>query len=269
MHLLAAALGLNLWLLTLGVPLWLGPHPALIVLVLAPLPPLCLAALWIDALPLRRPLLLLGVPLLSFLPVADGPLADAALHPRPAVALQAAVLLAYLVVTSRVLVAAAAGAAPLGAGVTIASLSDAEPRPLTQPAKEPIPAEVPLRWRRRILLYRYLTAFAAFAPALLLYGLDFHPPTQRALRLSFGSPDRVSAVQAAFTAALALLWATCFHHFLAGPLRAHLLQDRRLSSELQRTARLARRGRPRPQFYLAMLLALLSMALLIHRSLRS
>ena len=51
--------------------------------------------------------------------------------------------------------------------------------------------------------------------------------------------------------------------------RGALLQDRRLSSELQRTARLARRGRPRPQFYLAMLLALLSMALLIHRSLRS
>jgi hypothetical protein len=246
----AAALGLNLWLLTLGVPLLLGPRPAPLVLLLAPLPPLLLLSMRWAPLSLRRPALLLGVPLLSFLPVADGPLADAALHPRAAVALQAAVLLAYLWVVSRSLVQPA----PVAAGaVTLSPLPD---------------RSVPERWRRRMLLYRFLVAFAAVAPALLLYALHLHPPMLRALRLSFGSPDRVSAVQAGLTAALALLWAVVFHSFLAGPLRAHLLQDRALGADLQALQRLARRGRPRIQFYVAMLLALLSMALLIHRSLR-
>src|SRR5262249_26107929 len=150
---------------------------------------------------LSRPALLLGVPLLSFLPVADGPLADAALHPRAAVALQAAVLLGYLWAASRAL----AATAPAGAAVALT----------------PLPERTgPERWRRRMMLYRFLPLFAAVAPAVLLYGLCLHPPMQRALQLSFGPPDRVSAVQASLTAALALLWAVVFHLFLAGPLRA-------------------------------------------------
>ena len=69
--------------------------------------------------------------------------------------------------------------------------------------------------------------------------------------------------------AAALLWIATFQLCFVRPLRSHLLHDRDVNQGLLVLQKLARRGRPRPQFYLAMLLALGSMILLIFRSLRS
>lgn len=240
-----AALGLNLWLLTIGVPALLGPRPAGAVLLLLPLTPLLLLWLLRPRAPGARPALLLGVPLSAFLPVLDGPLADATLHPRPVVALQVAVLIGYLWTTSRLL---AAPPAPR------------QTRALPGPG-------VPLRWRRRAQIYRLLVGYSIAAPALMLYALLLDPGTQRAFRLSFETPERIAAVQAAALSALALLWTAAFHFSVAAPLVSHLLRDQETGAEITTLRRQARTVRPRPQFYIAMLLALLSMAMLIHRSL--
>ncbi|MCS6913598.1 MAG: hypothetical protein RMK29_09720 [Myxococcales bacterium] len=245
MTLWPAALGLNLWLLTIGVPALLGPRPRGPVLVLLPLAPLLLLWLLRPAARGARLVLLLGVPLATFLPVLDGPLAHAMLHPRPVVALQAAVLIGYLWTTSRALA----------------------PAPSTPPATTLPDSDVPWRWRRRVQIYRLLVAYSIVAPALLLYALLLDPETQRAFRLSFETPERIAGVQAAALSALALLWTTAFHFFLAGPLVSHLLHDRTTAAQIATLRRQARTGRPRPQFYIAMVLAVLSMAMLIHRSL--
>jgi hypothetical protein len=256
MPLLPAVLGINLWLLTLAVPLAIvlvGPRPAPLYLLLLPLSPaLLILGLRLTTRrsghPLAGPALLLGVPLASFLPVADGPLADAALHPRPQLVLLIAALLAYLLAASRTL------AAPAGASTAEVALTPLQRGP------------VPRRWRRRMLVYRSLWVFSIAAPLLFLFQLDLRPATLRALHLSFGSPERVGAVQAAATAAFALLWIFTFHFCLGGPLYGHLEQDREVTARIAALRLTARRGRPRPQFYVAMLLALCSMLLLIYLS---
>lgn len=255
---LPALLGINLWLITLVVPLLLSrAAPSAVSYFLLPF---CPALLLLSLRALRggseeppawtSPALLIGVPLLCFLPVADGPLAEAMLHPRPAVVGQAAVFLGYLVVVCRRL--AAAPTPDLPAEVTTTALD---------------PGGIPAHWRRRIFTYRAFFVFSLALPLLLLYAINLHPGTLRALRLSFQGPARIGAVQAAVTAAAALLWVVTYHACLLSPLRSHLEHDRQAHAEIGELRRLARRGRPRPQFYVAMALALGSMIMLIWRSL--
>ena len=99
--LLPTLLGVNLWLIALLVPLCLGRATASgLAWAVAPLGLLALLL----GLGLRRYrataasqiLLIIGVPLLVFLPTADGALAAAKLHPPSAVMVQLAVLVGYL-----------------------------------------------------------------------------------------------------------------------------------------------------------------------------
>lgn len=268
MALLPALLGINLWLTALVVPLWLaGGHAALWVWLALPLSPLLLIFRraggrgdgrtppiheeWPDLLaPLR---LLCIVPLCALVPGAEIALGPDARTPRGALFLQAAALLTYLAVQSSHLTRR-------GAGTT----SSRSPGSITTPL---VAQEVPRRWLRRIVIYRSLLGYAALLPLLLLYALTQHPPIQRALRLSFPEPTQLSAVQAAACGALGLLLVVLFHGALLAPLRVHLEHDRAVTAELLALRQLARRGRPRPQFYLALVLSLASMILLAYRSL--
>jgi hypothetical protein len=258
-----AVLGINLWLITLVVPLLVSRvPPAPLLAATLPLCPLALALglRWSRRRsPLAHPVLVLVVPLLAFLPMTEAPTvalsagSGQALFPRPTLLLLAAVLLAYLISACRHLALGAAQAGP-------------DPDP-TQPSPTPLPAQpVPRHWRRRLALYRFLIGLSAALPALLLYAIHLHPPTLRALHLSFG--PRAPGVQAATAAAAALLWVFCFYTCFFLPMRSHLDHDREALAEVAALRRLARRGRPRVHFYVAMVLALGSMILLIWRSLR-
>lgn len=257
MALWPALLGVNLWLLSTAVPLLGGPrpalHPAHLLLLLAPA--LLAVGLRRQARPLTSVLLLCGVPLCALLPGPLGLLGDPTLGaiPRAAVALQGAVLLGYLGVTARLLGAAADGpSAPPSAPLRSVAL-----------AAPPMPR----RWRRRFAVYRGLLLISAGLPLTLLYALDFHAPTLRALRLSFNDLARQHAFQATAAAALCLMWVFVYQMCFLLPLRVHLDHDRDTVAQIDRLRHAARRGRPRPQFYVAMLLALGSMILLIWRSL--
>ncbi len=262
---LPAVLGINLWLVALVVPYLLALSHARVghgapywVSAALPLAPILLFS-YLRHLrhPIAATALLCGVPLLCVVPGADGTLLYTSL-PRLAVAIQAVVLLLYLVAASRAL------SAPCWDG----------PEAQTTPLQA---AEVPLRWRRRVFLYRALFVLCLAVPLVMLYGIDLHPANLRALRLSFGRPGakeagslaRISAVQAAATAAVALLWVAAYRVCFLGLLSGHLLHDREVNLHTAALQKEARRGRPRPQFYLAMLLALGSMISLIWRSLRS
>ena len=70
-------------------------------------------------------------------------------------------------------------------------------------------------------------------------------------------------MRASLTAAVALLWTVLFQVGFVRPLQAHMEHDRDLQAQLARLRQRTRRGRPRAQLYLAMLLALCSTGLLL------
>jgi hypothetical protein len=264
----------NLWLVALGVPLLLAGatrSPSLFALLAAPLGPLC----FVVGLRHRRSrygqaALLIGVPLLTMLPGADGALADPRLQPRPAVLLQVAMLLGYLASLCRHL----AQRGDLGDGKTLersvasATAASAEKpsppwqvTPLSQRSDS-------LRLSRRVLVHRLLLAYTIALPSLFIYAIDLHPANQAALRASFGTLRRVSAMQSTLTAGVAVLSSVLFYFCIMAPLASYLDHHRALRTELQTARRQARRGKPRVALYVFMVLALSSMVLLIVWSLR-
>lgn len=285
--LLPTLLGVNLWLIALLVPLLLGRATASGLLwAVAPLAPLAL----LTSLGLRRyrftpaaqMVLIVGVPLLTFLPTAEGTLASAKLHSPAAVVVQLAVLVAYLAAVcaelargpQRALTAAPdpdfESAAPAGI------LSGPGPGPGPGPSAEPpagwhsiaaVPTVSSGRLRRRIGVYRLLFGMSVVVPLLFLYAINWHPENVRALHAGLGSPGRAAAMQASLTAGATMSWSVMFHFFFMAPMDAHLDHDRGLRSRLLALRATARRGRPRVNLYLAIVLALLSMGLLIWWSL--
>ena len=246
-------LGLNLWLVGLVVPLVLGHGLVSPSAWLFAVPtPLALGA----GLVLRRTalgpgLLLLGVPLLTLLPVADGALAAPRLHPRPATVLLLGVLAAYLASVSALLAARRRGAAAPTAWETVAVAQ----------------APTSRRLKRRIATYVLLGLTCAAVPALFLYAIALHPEHVRALRGLVGTPARLGGIQAALLSAVTMVFCVVFRFAVMAPLTAHLGHDRGLRGQLQALRASGRRGRPRPHLYVAMALALCSMGLLIWWSL--
>lgn len=265
--------GINLWLVALVVPLGLGRGGSSLPLLIAtPLPLLLLFLGW--RAPERRWAqfaLLLGVPLLTLLPSAEGTLAKSHLQPRGALGLGLVLLFGYLY-------------------TTCASLTDGRPRKtapaaaptdsLTSDGSEPAMG-TPLAWQAQPLpttelmpggrtparlypAYALVAVTVAF-PAVLLYAIDLHAPHLRALRAAF--ENRVPAVQASLAAAIALLYSVTLHFCIMAPLRDHLEGDRLLKRSLASSRRAARRGRPRLGFYAGMLISLVGMGLLIWWSL--
>jgi hypothetical protein len=246
--------GVNLWLLALGVPLLLagGARTAsLFAYLAAPLGPLCLVVgLRYRQSRFGQVALLIGVPLLTMLPGADGALADPRLQPRPAVLLQVAMLLGYLASVCRQL---AHGDGKAGQSWQVT--------PLGQRSDS-------VRLSRRVLMHRLLLAYTVALPSLFVYAIDLHPANLTALRASFGTLRRVSAMQATLTAGVAVLSSVLFYFCVMAPLASYLDHHRELRAELQSARRQARRGKPRVALYVFMVLALSSMGLLILWSVR-
>ncbi|HRI50881.1 MAG TPA: hypothetical protein PLW65_11920 [Pseudomonadota bacterium] len=280
-------LGVNLWLIALLVPLLLGRAAASgVVWAVTPLAPLAL----VGGLGLRRHraaqiVLIVGVPLLVLLPTAEGALAAAKLHPPVAVTMQLLVLVGYLAVVCADLARGSRSAfseppsrdqdqepdqAQTSDGGTAAFSSG--PGPAAEPlagwhSVARVPAATSPRLRRRLTLYRLLLFMCVAVPALFLYAINWHPDNVRELRAALGSPGRAAAMQATLTAGATMLWSVLFHFFFMVPMDAHLDHDRGLRSRLATLRAASRRGRPRLNLYLAILVALASMGLLIWWSL--
>lgn len=265
--LLPGGLALNLWLVGLMVPLWLAfvggqPGSALrLPLLLAPLAPLCLGlGLWRRAGRLGQALLLIAVPLFALVPGADTALHNPRLWPRPAVLIELILLSAYLLAVGRLL---AHETSPVG---LTSSPPAAAPRrfahePLSQ--VDQLPPTSP-RLSRRLWTVRLLIAYVIGLPALLVYAIDFHGPHLRALRASFQSPLRQSAIQASLTALIALVLCVAFYFALAAPLLSHLSHHRELRDDLQALRRRSRRARPSLRLWLSMWLAIVGMGTLLY-----
>ena len=233
---LPLALGVNLWIVAVALPLGLGAHAralegasafAVAVVSLAPL-----VALVVGVAQKRAPgqalALLVAFPVLIVAPQV----------------LAAASLLAFLVA-----VAQAQTRAERQAEGPPAAL-----RRLTQDV-------VPSRWRRRLRVYRGLTATAVLFPAALLTAVDLTPSFSASLEASFGA--QAARAQALATVAVGLLWIVLLRAYVLQPLHGHLQHDRDLLAALEADRRHARRGRPRPAFYLAVFVALAAMAAVV------
>jgi hypothetical protein len=262
--------GLNLWLVGLVVPLALAlssgqPLTALVVpLVLSPLSPLSLlVGLWLRARRLGQALLVVAVPLFALSPAGDVALSSPRLWPRPAVLIELALLIAYLLLVCRLL---ARETSPLGAASDL--LLPARPwqhELVSQIDQLPPPS---VRLRRRLWMGWLLCLVVVLVPALWIYALDFHLPHLRALQKSFPNPLRQSAVQASVTALLALLSCVTFYFCIAAPQLSQLTQHRELRDELRAVRSRARRGRPSLRLWLAMGLAIVGMGTLLLWTLR-
>ncbi|MCC6746585.1 MAG: hypothetical protein IT371_02940 [Deltaproteobacteria bacterium] len=113
----------------------------------------------------------------------------------------------------------------------------------------------------RARLPRLLAAFAVLFPAGAIYTLYLNPGVQRDFRAAY--PER-STSAALFLGGLALLlWVALYEWYLARPLRLGLGPDRELEGQLLHLRRVARRGWPRPIFYVWVAIALLLMGLAV------
>lgn len=229
-----ALFGVNLWLVALVIPL--AYARAGWVWALAPAAPAALAlGIWrrLDAA------LVLGVPIATLLPLALPELEGARQSPLGFAAACAA-LVGYEIFALRAL--------DRGDGAAAASRALAE-----------VPE--PRRWARRLRVQRGLTAAAVLLPALLAYAVCLHPPTAARVQAAFpGQAERALAMLTAFAALVSALVAGVW---LVRPLAAHLERDLAVQVLLERSRRVARRGRPRPAFYLAVAVALALMVAVI------
>jgi hypothetical protein len=239
---LVVALGLNLWVVVVALPLALAAHgdalvgrSALWLTVAALLP---LAALALGAWRRSPMALMVAFPTLALLPQALAPPeVSARVLPPAASLLAAASLVGFLVAVAR-------------AGATIERAHDNEATLTRRLAQEPTPS----RWRRRLRVYRGFIAISVLFPTVLVGGLELWPGFTRALEASFAA--QAARAQALVTVLLGLLWVALARVYVLGPLHAHLQHDRDLLATMENDRRHARRGRPRPIFYLAVAIAL-------------
>ena len=199
--------GLNLWLVGLVVPLSLAlaaGQPlsgAWVPLSMTPLSPVALGlGLWLRSRRLGQALLLLAVPLFALAPSGDVALSSPRLWPRPAVLIELVLLLAYLVLTCKLLARQTSPLAP--AVVTTEPPRAWQHEPVAQLNQLPPPSP---RLRRRLQMGRLLCLYAVAVPAVVVYALDFHTPHLRVLQKSFPNPLRQSAIQATATALISPL----------------------------------------------------------------
>ena len=268
-------LGVNFWLIALLVPLLLARATASsLVWMAAPLAPLTLVfCLGLRRHPLAQLILVIGVPLAVLLPTAEGALASARLHPPLAVAVQLAVLVGYLAAVCAELARGPRAATPPPPAESPSATLDptASEPPVAAPTGWELMTRVPTvissRLRRRIGVYRLLLGMCVVVPLLFLYAINWYPDNVRAFRAALGSEARATAMQAALTAGVTMLWSVLFHFCFMVPMDAHLDHDRALRTRLATLREVSRRGRPRVNLYAAIAVALLSMGLLIWWSL--
>jgi hypothetical protein len=130
----------------------------------------------------------------------------------------------------------------------------------------PLPGAIPPRWRRRRRVYGLLAATAGLLPLFLVAELYLVPGVVRLFDATYGG--EASRVRMLGTVALALLSVFLFRTQLIPVLDGHLQQDRATLRQMAEARQQAKSGRPRPGFYLAVLVALLSMAALVLERMR-
>jgi hypothetical protein len=244
---LPAAVGANLWLVTVLLPMLLERSWVMLpgrvlagVFAMAFLPSVALAG------GLRRrsqTALFVAFPLACMLPelLLAGRADRKALLGSAPLPLTAAVLVAYLVAVAHWLAREEAAL---------------DPAPTSAQALPAAP--VPARWQRRLRVYRGGVALAALFPSALLFWALGWPSTRDAFELSFGA--RSDEALALTTAAIGLLWVGLYRGYFLSPLEGHLHHDREVRIQLEMRRRQARRRRPRPAFYVAVICALVAMA---------
>jgi hypothetical protein len=129
-------------------------------------------------------------------------------------------------------------------------------RPLSSSRKP-----VPQRWRRRFRVYRFLTLLSLAFPIVLLYVVNFNDTNQAFMRNMF--PGRVAAMTTFLSLLVIGLWLALYAHVFLGIFKPHRTGDRDLVAGLEQLRAQARRGRPRPSFYLAVAVALAFMIILL------
>lgn len=251
---LPLALGINLWIVAVALPLGLAAHARALggangaaVAALSLLPLVALAAgAWLQRGTAQAWALLVAFPVLVAVPQA---LAAAEVTtrvvPGAAWVLAAASLLAFLgsVARAQVREEQAGSSAPT-----------ATTRRLHQ---DPVPS----RWRRRLRVYRGLAVLALAFPLVLVGGVGLSPSFASSLEASFGG--NAARAQALVTVGVGLLWIVLLRAYFLAPLHGHLQHDRDLLRAMERDRRHARRGRPRPAFYFAVAVALVTMVAVV------
>ena len=118
----------------------------------------------------------------------------------------------------------------------------------------------PPRWQRRFRMYRFLTIASVIFPALLLYTVNFDPASEAFVRQMF--PGRFAGMTTVLNLGVVVAWVAIFNYFILGILKHHRTGDRTLIAELNGIRAQARRGRPRPVFFVGVACALGFMLLL-------
>jgi hypothetical protein len=247
---LPVALGVNLWVVAVALPLALAAHAralgsvsptGMALFALAPLVALAVGA-WLERAQSQAWALLVAFPVLVVLPQALAA-ADvtARVVPQAASILAAASLLAYLGSVVRAQ-ARAERAADGGAAPAVRRLR-----------QDPLPS----RWQRRLRVYRGFAAVAVVFPLTLVAAVDLSPSFTASLEASFGA--NAARAQALATVGAGLLWVVLLRAYVLSPLHGHLQHDRELLRAMEHDRRHARRGRPRAAFYTAVVVALAAM----------
>jgi hypothetical protein len=252
---LALALGVNLWVVAVALPLGLGVAAAEsgrlgglspLAVVLAALAPLGVLGAGVRLRSTSA--LLIGFPLLAVLPEA---LASAELSarvlPASATVLAALSLVGYLVAVAH--------------GLARNERADATAAPTTATTRRLSQDPTPSRWRRRLRVYRGLVALSVVMPAALLAMVDLWPDFTSSLAASFGA--HAARAQALCTVAVGLLSIGLLRAYLLGPLQLHLQHDRDLLATIESDRRHARKGRPRASFYFSVAVALAAMTAVV------
>jgi len=231
-----ALAGLNLWLVATALPTLVGlpdaprlPTGALVGLGVAALGTLLVLAVGVRR---RSDLVLLGfVPALTMLPAAVASAGIRPLWAPPPLWALLLSLVAYL--------AAACG----------------ELRPTTgrSTSRPTVAKMVGDKWARRERIYQAMAVAAAVFPLVLVWQL-FVGETPRELEAAFAG--HAGGVRALLVVGVALVCLSAQRVGFLNPLQRHLEVDPQMRAELTEMRRVAERGRPRPQFYVWVALAL-------------
>ena len=256
MPLAPTVLGINLWLVVQVVPLVLAQAvQSRLLFALTPWPPLLLLiALRLRHRLLWQVLLLVGFPVLLALTEALNPAPIERLNPTLAVLIKLGLFLLYLASTCNLLAKDSPGRAQSASWQKAWEV---------RATGEPPPSQ---KIRRRTATHFILLALCIALPSLFFYAICLHPPHVRQLLRWLGSVPKVAALQATLLAATAMLWASLFYFGVMRPLKLHIGYDSSLRLSISQLRQAARRGRPRPQLYVAMAVALVGMAALLFLS---
>ena len=238
----ALALGINLWVSLVLLPGMVSGALSSGGAQMAALLPVAVLAfgVWKRS----EIVLLFGVPATLLVPVAFAPeMANVHVYGPIRFALVAAGMVGYLF------------------GASIFTSFREPPPPLSRRPLGSAAKPVPERWKRRFRVYNGLAILSAAYPLVLLYTINFDQTTRAFMANRF--PERVAALSALLNLGAIAFWVLLFVVFFLGVLRPHRTGDRDMLGELEALRRQIKKGRPRPHFYVGVVVALVLMFILL------